>query len=130
MAKVLLIEDYLSLQEIYRETLELDGHKVSVAVNAEEALELAKNNQFDIILLDLLLQQSLGIDFLAAFDVKKHPDTQIIIISNLFTNAVLNQALELGAKHYLMKSEITPGELATVVRETLEEASSKSSQKP
>jgi DNA-binding NtrC family response regulator len=129
MAKVLLIEDYLSLQEIYKETLELDGHKVSVAVNAEEALELAKNNQFDIILLDLLLQQSLGIDFLAAFDVKKHPETQVIIISNLFTNAILNKALELGAKHYLMKSEITPDELASVVRETLEEAAKKPQRK-
>jgi DNA-binding NtrC family response regulator len=130
MAKILLVEDYISLQEIYRETLELDGHTVTSAVNAEEALELAKNTEFDIILLDLLLQQSLGIDFLTDFDVKSHPNTQVIIISNMFTNAILNKALELGAKHYLMKSEITPAELATVVRETLEEASNKPSQKP
>jgi len=128
VAKILLVEDYLSLQQIYRETLELEGYSVSTAVNAEEALELAKNTTFDIILLDLLLQQSLGLTFLEAFDVKKHPKTQIIIISNMFTNAALNKALELGAKHYLMKSEITPKELAAAVRETLAEMSKKNRQ--
>lgn len=123
MATILLIEDYLSLQEIYRETLELNGHKVVVAANAEEALAITKNTNFDVILLDLLLQESLGLDFLTSFNPKLHLDTKIIVITNLFSNETLNEALELGATHYLIKSEITPDRLADVVRETLQEAS-------
>ena len=122
MASILLIEDYQSLQQIYKETLELEKHKVFVAMNAQEALEVAKNNHFDVILLDLLLQETSGLDFLAGFNPKDHPDTQIIIISNLYANDILNKALKLGAKHYLMKSEVTPQQLADVVRETLEQS--------
>ena len=40
----------------------------------------------------------------------------------MFTNEILNNALKLGAKHYLMKSEVTPQQLANVVEETLQEA--------
>lgn len=122
MASILLIEDYPSLQEIYRETLELEKHSVFVAANAEEAMEITKNTTFDVILLDLLLHESYGLDFLANFDALGHPDTKIIIISNLFTNEILNKALQLGAKHYLIKSEVTPQQLADVVDETLREA--------
>lgn len=122
MAKILLIEDYLSLQAIYKETLELAGHTVMPASNAEEALAITQNTEFDVILLDLLLKESLGLDFLTAFNPAEHPKTKIIIISNMFTNEILNNALKLGAKHYLMKSEVTPQQLANVVEETLQEA--------
>jgi two-component system, repressor protein LuxO len=126
MAKILLIEDYLSLQIVYKETLELAGHKVVPASNAEEALAITQNTEFDVILLDLLLKESSGLDFLKAFSPAHHPKTQVVIISNLFTNEILNNALRLGAKHYLMKSEVTPQQLADVVEETLKAAAEES----
>lgn len=122
MAKILLVEDYPSLQQIYKETLELDGHIVYVAANIDDALKVTQNTQVDIILLDLLLQQTWGLDLLKSFDPKEHPATKIIIISNLYTNKILNDALKLGAIHYLIKSDITPQKLIEVVRDTLTEA--------
>lgn len=102
--------------------MELEKHRVFVASNVDEALEITKNTEFAIVLLDLMLNGSDGLDFLVKFDVKKHPDTKIIVISNLFTYDLLNKALKLGAKHYLIKSDITPTKLAEVVRETLDES--------
>lgn len=122
MPNILLIEDYLSLQTIYKEALELEKYTVYVAANAEEGLAAAKQHDIDLILLDLLLQQSWGIDFLTEFDLSAHPGTKIIVISNLFTTELLNKVLQLGAKQYLIKSEVTPQQLVAVVRETLEEA--------
>lgn len=119
MAKVLLIEDYPSLQKIYKEALEQDGHTVSIADNTADGLKIALSKETDIILLDLLLQQSHGLDFLVGYGPKKHPHTRIIIISNLFTTELLNQAMELGATHYLVKSEVAPAQLVKIVHDTL-----------
>lgn len=121
MADILVVEDYPSLQQIYKETLELDEHTVHMAANVTEALKIAQHTKLDIILLDLLLQQEWGLDFLKAYDPAKHPETKIIIISNYYTNELLNNALQSGAIHYLIKSEITPKQLAEVVQDTLRE---------
>jgi DNA-binding NtrC family response regulator len=122
MALILLVEDYPSLQAIYQETLGLANHTVHVAANADDALKLVEQHTYDIILLDLLLRKSWGLDFLTSFDVKKHPQTNIIIMSNLFSVELMNKSLALGAAHYLIKSEVTPKRLTEIVQTTLEEA--------
>lgn len=121
MAKILLVEDYPSIQKIYAEVLERDKHIVDLSSTAEDGLELTKKTTYDIILLDLLLPRDDGIDFLRAFDAKSHPETKVIIISNIYSPDFLSQALELGASHYVIKSDITPIQLAKTVQETLAE---------
>lgn len=119
MAKILLIEDYESLKTIYTTTLTKEGHKVKTASNGEEGLTIATNDEFDVILLDLLMPRSDGFSFLLDFEPKKHPHTNIIIISNIFTTELMNRALKLGASQYLLKSDITPQHLAKIVHDTL-----------
>lgn len=119
MANILLVEDYESLKTIYATTLTKEKHTVKTASNGEEGLGLAKQTDFDVILLDLLMPRSDGFEFLRDFQPKKHPQTSIIIISNIFTTKLMNQALELGARQYLLKSDITPQHLAKIVHDTL-----------
>jgi DNA-binding response OmpR family regulator len=119
VAKILLVEDYESLKTIYSTTLTKEKHSVQTASNGEEGLALAKQTDFDVILLDLLMPRSDGFEFLRTFEPKKHAQTSIIILSNIFTTQLMNQALELGASQYLLKSDITPQSLAKVVRDTL-----------
>lgn len=119
MASILLIEDYPSLQKIYVETLTSDGHDVELASNGEEGLVKALTGKFDLVLLDLLMPKMGGIDFLKAFDANIHTDTQVIVISNIFSTEILNEALSLGASQYLLKSDITPKQLQKLVAETL-----------
>lgn len=119
MAKLLLIEDYPSLLKIYTEVLELEDHTVDQATTAEAGLKMAQTTTYDLILLDLLLPKTGGIDFLRTFDALHHPETKVIIISNIYSPEILNQALELGASHYVLKADITPQQLAKTVQDTL-----------
>ena len=121
MAKILIVEDYESLQKIYQAVLEQEGHDVEVLNDGFVALDRAKKGKFDLILLDLLLPHMSGIEFLQAFNPRGHPRTKVIICSN-FTNAkFIQQANELGVAHHLTKSNLSPQEIAVVIANTLKE---------
>jgi two-component system response regulator VicR len=96
--------------------LERDGHQTEVASNGKEAMEKVKNSDPDLILLDLLLPELAGLEFLKLYDVKKHPQTQIVVISNLSSPELLRKAKNLGVKDYLTKINFTPTELAAYVK--------------
>ncbi len=121
MANILLIEDYPSLQKIYNTVLEKEGHKVLIASDGNEGLNLAKKNEIDLILLDLLMPDMGGIEFLEAYNLKDHPKVKLIILTNIYTPELLNRAMELGASNYLVKADITPQKMAKMVKETLEQ---------
>lgn len=120
MANILLIEDYPSLQKIYRTVLEEDGHTVLVATDGNEGLAAAGKNKIDLILLDLLMPNADGFDFLEAYKPKDHPSVKLIILTNVYTTELLNRALELGVSNYLVKADITPQKMVKMVNETLE----------
>jgi len=119
MASILLVEDYPNLQKIYTMVLEKAGHTVHVASDGKTGLALAKQTQVDLILLDLLMPVTGGVEFLETYDLKKHPSVKLIILTNVYTNQLLNQVLELGASNYLVKADITPEKLVKMVDDTL-----------
>ncbi len=53
MSKVLLIEDVASSANLARKILAANGHEVIIATNGEEAIHHARENEFDIVILDL-----------------------------------------------------------------------------
>ena len=119
MATILLIEDYPSLQKIYTTILKENGYTVYVAADGDEGLALAKKHEIDLILLDLLMPNKGGLEFLEAYDLKKHSSVKLIILTNLYTTELLNRAMELGASNYLIKADITPQKMAKMVEEVL-----------
>lgn len=119
MATILLIEDYPSLQKLYNAVLEKEGHKVLIAADGNEGLSLTKKNEIDLILLDLLMPDMGGIEFLEAYNLREHPTVKLIILTNIYTPELLNRAMELGASNYLVKADITPQKMAKMVKETL-----------
>ena len=119
MASILLIEDYPSLQKVYSTVLEKAEHTVYVASDGKQGLVLANKHQIDLILLDLLMPRGGGVEFLEAYNLKNHPAVKLIILTNVFTNQLLNQVLELGASNYLIKADITPQTLVKTVNDTL-----------
>ena len=121
MANILVVEDYPSLQKIYAESFKKRKHTVKLADNGVEGLRRASREHFDVILLDLLMPQSDGFAFLRNFDAKHHHDTQILIMSNLYTAELLNKALELGASNYLLKADVTPRQLTDIVQQMIDE---------
>jgi CheY-like chemotaxis protein len=121
MARILIVEDYESLQKIYRAVLEQAGHQVVVVNDGFVALDAAKKDEFDLILLDLLLPHMSGIEFLEAFEPPKHPKTKIVVCSNFASDKFIQKANELGVAHHLTKSNLSPQEIAEVVLTTLKE---------
>ena len=121
MAKVLIIEDYENLQNIYGEVLKKEGHDVTVVNDGLLALEKTKKNNYDIILLDLLLPHMSGMEFLKAYEPKKHPETRILMCSNFTSPKYIVEAGNMGVDHYLTKSNVTPAEIAAVIDKMLKE---------
>lgn len=126
MASILLIEDYPSLQKLYTTVLEKAGHTVHLAPDGKQGLVLANQNQIDLILLDLLMPHTGGVAFLEKYNLKNHPAVKLIILTNVYTNELLNQVMELGASNYLIKADITPQLLTKMVDDTLHTPAPKS----
>jgi DNA-binding response OmpR family regulator len=111
--KVLIIEDEHFISELYVRALTRAGYEVVVEIDGQKGLELAKTDQFDIILLDLMIPTITGIEVLrqlrgeGATKIK----AKIVITTNLEQREELRADIESQADAYLVKAEITPREL-------------------
>ena len=116
MANVLIVEDDKLLSQAYQMILAHEGHKVRVAENGDEALRLTKESDPEIILLDLLMPEMGGLEFLQKYQLKtKHPDTTVVILSNLGDDKEVQKGLNLGAYKYIVKAQATPIQLSVLV---------------
>lgn len=122
MPRILVVEDYESLQKIYRAVLEQEGYEVEIVNDGFIALDKAKSGAYDLILLDLLLPHMSGMEFLHAFAPKQHPETKVVICSNFTNPKFIQEANDLGVTHSLTKSNLSPKEVAEVIANTLKEA--------
>lgn len=107
---VLMIEDLPVIQNLYGESLSSHGFKVDVASDGKAALEKLKEKEYDFVLVDLLLPNVNGIEFLERF--KDRPEkTKIIVLSDFNEEKTYKRAHELGISAYLIKAENTPTQL-------------------
>ncbi|SRR6266571_5828179 len=107
MKTVLVVEDERSLIRILKEKLIHAKFNVETATNGEEAILLLGQKKIDLILLDLLLNNEIdGFTVLTSLRESVEP-TPVIIISNLDEKIHIERAMELGAKDYLLKSNVT-----------------------
>lgn len=120
MHKILIVEDEQTLNEAYQIILEKNGYTVYSAFNGKEALEVTKDVEPDLILLDLLMPRMSGIDFLKAYKPQEeHPNVKIVIFSNLDTKDDIDTAHELGADKYMLKAWASPKELVKLVSDVI-----------
>ena len=64
MARLLIVEDEDNLRELYAEELEEEGYEISRAENGKAAIELVKNESFDLIIMDIRMPEMDGIEAL------------------------------------------------------------------
>lgn len=122
MAKktILIVEDEKPLNEAYQTILKKEGYNVLFAFDGDEALEITKTTEPDLILLDLRMPHVGGIEFLKKYQPgKNHPKVKVVVFSNLDTQSEIDQAYELGAQKYMLKAWASPKELARLVKESL-----------
>lgn len=111
---VLCIEDEHFISELYARALSKAGYKVTVIGDGDKALEEAQTNQYDIILLDLMVPNLTGIEILRSLrDPARVPPikAKIIITTNLDQREDVRADIENQADAYLVKAELTPSQL-------------------
>jgi DNA-binding response OmpR family regulator len=119
--KILIIEDELALQKTFSDILEKEGYQVISALNGESGLMLAKRENPDLILLDLILPQKDGFEVLK--ELKKDETTKeipVIVLTNLEDIQSVERAVELGATTYLVKAQYTLKEVIQKIKDELE----------
>lgn len=119
MSNVLVVEDNKTLSHAYKLILQKEGFNVRVAYNGQEGLDLAKISEPSLILLDILMPIMDGTSFLKKFKPAEHPDTKIIILSNLNEDGEVKKALELGAHQYILKASTSPQQLIEHVKQAV-----------
>lgn len=111
--KILCIEDEPFISELYARALNKSGYDVTVVADGVEGLKSAQTNQYDIILLDLMLPNLTGIEILRVLrdPTQSSVTGKIIISTNLEQREEVRADIEKQADGYLVKAELTPREL-------------------
>ena len=120
LVDVLLVEDDPSVLEMYRLKLELDGYRVSTALDGEDGLKKAVDLDPDIIFLDIRLPKMDGLEVLRKLRAEdKTRDIPVIILSNYDEEDLIARGLRLGAHEYLIKARTTPTSLSEGIEDWL-----------
>lgn len=112
MKKILIIEDDLNIQGIEKDYLEANAFTVSTAANGESGLNAALNEDFDLILLDIMLPKLDGLEICRRIRAKK--DIPILLVSAKKEDLDKIKGLGFGADDYIVKP-FSPSELVARV---------------
>ena len=113
MGKVLIIEDEVSIAELERDYLEISGFEVDISTDGKEGLEKALSEDYELVLLDLMLP---GVDgYEICKQIRAMREIPIIIVSAKKNDIDKIRGLGLGADDYMTKP-FSPSELVARVK--------------
>ena len=98
---ILVADDKASVRNLVREYLEAEGFRVVIASNGREALYTARQEKPDLILLDIMMPEMSGYEFIKAY--RKEQETPIILLTAKLEETDKVLGLELGADDYVTK---------------------------
>ena len=101
MSRVLVVDDEKLIVKGIKFSLEQDGMEVDCAYDGEEALEYARKNEYDIVLLDLMLPKIDGIN--VCQQIREFSDMPIIMLTAKGDDMDKIMGLEYGADDYITK---------------------------
>lgn len=111
--KVLIVEDEKPLSHALELKLQHEGFATTIAQNGEECLKLINSQEFDVVLMDLMMPVLDGFQVLEQLKAKPSMPT-VFVLSNLSQSEDEQRVLALGAKKYFIKSDTS---LETIVAE-------------
>ena len=117
---VLCIEDDRFIGEMYVRSLKKAGYTVDWVVDGNDGLIAARNNPYDVILLDVMLPERRGTDILQALRCGAEdliPHSKVIVLTNFEQDDESRTAMQKHADAYLIKAEITPKKLIEVIQQ-------------
>lgn len=119
--KIAIVEDDLAISQMYRIKFEAEGYSVETAENGKLGLALAESMKPDIILLDLMMPEMNGDEMLAQLrETEWGKGMKVIILTNMGEQEVPERVKELGVSSFILKADMTPRQVAEVVKKQLE----------
>jgi DNA-binding response OmpR family regulator len=116
MKKILVVDDKAELRNLLKSYLAQEGFEVAAAGDGREALFVARSEKPDLIILDLMMPEMGGYEFMRAYS--READTPVIILTARLEESEKVLGLELGADDYVTKP-FSPRELTARVRAVL-----------
>ncbi len=116
MYKILIVDDEQKIREVIREYAEFNGYEVGEAENGMEAIGLCKLNDYDLIIMDIMMPKLDG--FSACKEIKKTKDIPVIMLSARGEEYDKLFGFELGIDDYIVKP-FSPKELMARVNAVL-----------
>lgn len=111
--KLLIVDDEINIRRVVREYAEFEGYTVSEAADGMEAVNLVRNEEFDIIIMDIMMPRLDG--FSACKEIRKQKNMPIIMLSARGEEYDKLFGFELGIDDYVVKP-FSPKELMARVK--------------
>ena len=118
MASILVVDDDAFMQELIQFTLEVEGHRVTVASDGEQALARLERESFELMLVDLYMPVMDGIRFLTEVSRRVPDPPRAIVLSGSAEAALRQQVRDLGA-YDLIRKPIGVSELKARLEDAL-----------
>ncbi len=100
--RILLVDDEIYFLDVLTKRMTRRGFKVTTANNGDEAVQVLRNNDFDIVVLDLKMEGMDGIEILKIFK-KMVPDLPVIMLTGHGSQIAEEEGLKYGVSDYLSK---------------------------
>ncbi len=114
---VLLVEDNDFIRNMYQLKLAKSDIEVIEAVDGAMALQKIKEHQPDVVLLDLMMPNVSGIEVLK--ELKKQgltPKLPVVVLTNVMDQQTIDEAKNLGARDYIVKTDLTPSQVLDKIK--------------
>ncbi len=116
MSKLLIVDDEVNIRAVVREYAEFEEYEVDEAANGMEAVEKCKSNNYDLIIMDVMMPKLDG--YSASKEIKKHKNIPIIMLSARGEEYDKLFGFEIGVDDYVVKP-FSPKELMARVKAVL-----------
>jgi len=117
-ARILVVDDNITMRESLRDTLGTEGYRVQSVENAIQGIAELERQEFELVLADLSLPRVSGLELLDRVK-KSWPSVEVIVITGQGSIATAVDAIKRGAYHYVTKP-FTADEILHLVAQALE----------
>lgn len=122
--KIAIVEDELSIQQMYKFKFEAEGFRVVVASDGRTGLQVVKDFRPDILLLDIKMPHMDGDEMLAKLRATAWgANIRVVILTNLSKDEAPTALRFLHVDRYIVKAHHTPAQVLAVTKEILDIAS-------
>ncbi len=118
--KIAIVEDDLAIAQMYRMKFEVEGYEVQTAENGTLGFKLISDMKPDVVLLDLMMPEMNGDEVLEKVRAEEWgKNIKVIILTNLSEQEEPAKLKDLGVSKYIVKAEMTPKQVAELVKTEL-----------